>query len=47
MLANIDMPVMAIPDFIAGFMFGMTGDNNLEEIEACYQGGAVMETEIK
>jgi len=47
MLANIDMPVMAIPDFVAGFVFGMTGDNNLTEIEACYQGGEVMATEIE
>ena len=38
MLTNVDMPVKAIPDFLAGFMFGMTGDNNLTEIEACYQG---------
>ena len=30
---------MAVPDFVAGFMFAMTGDNNLSEIEACYQGG--------
>ena len=30
---------MAVPDFIAGFMYGMTGDNHLAEIEACYQGG--------
>ena len=27
---------MAVPDFIAGFMYGMTGDNHLAEIEACY-----------
>ena len=30
---------ISVPDFVAGFMFGMTGDNNLTEIEACYQGG--------
>jgi len=29
---------MAVPDFVAGFMFGMTGQNHLTEIEACYQG---------
>ena len=46
MLANIDMPVMAIPDFVAGFVYGLTGDNDLTEIEACYQGGEVMEQEI-
>jgi len=31
--------VMAVPDFVAGFIYGMTGDNHLTEIEACYQGG--------
>ena len=30
---------MAVPDWIAGFMFGLTGDNNLTEIEKCYKGG--------
>ncbi len=35
-VANFD--AMSIPDFIAGFIYGMTGDNDLEEIEACYQG---------
>ena len=28
---------MALPDFIAGFVYGMTGDNDLVEIEACFQ----------
>lgn len=30
---------MSVPDFVAGFIYGMTGDNHLTEIEACYQGG--------
>jgi len=30
---------VSVPDFVAGFIFGMTGDNHLAEIEACYQGG--------
>ena len=25
-------------DFVAGFMFGMTDDNQLTEIEACFNG---------
>ena len=29
-------PAVAYPDFAAGFIFGMTGDNHLSEIEACY-----------
>merc|ERR1712038_310035 len=47
MLANVDITAMAIPDFVAGFVYGMTGDNNLTEIEACFQGGELMEQEIK
>jgi len=31
---------IAVPDFISGFIYGMTGDNHLTEIEACYQGGS-------
>ena len=31
--------MMAVPDFVAGFLLGMTGDNQLTKIEACYQGG--------
>lgn len=26
----------SIPDFVAGFLYGWTGHNNLTEIEACY-----------
>ena len=36
---DIEMDLKAIPDFIAGFMFELTGDNHMTEIEACYQGG--------
>jgi hypothetical protein len=27
---------LALPDFVAGFIYGMTGDNDLVEIEACF-----------
>jgi hypothetical protein len=37
---------MAIPDLVAGLVYGLTGDNQLTEIEACYQGGEIMEQEI-
>ena len=47
MLSNVDISAMAIPDFVAGFVFGMTGDNKLTEIEACYQGGELMAQEIE
>ena len=30
---------MSVPDFVAGFVYGMTGDNHLSELEACYTGG--------
>jgi len=36
MLANTNGSVTAGADFVAGFMYGMTGDNHLTEIEACY-----------
>jgi hypothetical protein len=36
---QVGIPVMAIPDFIAGMIYGFTGDNQLEEIEACFHGG--------
>ena len=39
--------IMAAADFVAGFMYGMTADNNLTEIEACYQGGELMAQEIE
>lgn len=43
--AEID--AMAIPDFIAGFIFGLTGDNHLEEIETCYQGSTAIVDDVK
>ena len=35
----VTLDAIAIPDFIAGFMFGYTGENHLVEIEQCYSGG--------
>ena len=43
--ATASADAMAVPDFIAGFMYGMTGDNHLSEIEACYQGGEQIVTD--
>ena len=31
--------VEPVVDFVAGFIYGVTGENHLTEIEACYQGG--------
>ena len=33
---NLGFTVLEIPDFIAGFLYGWTGDNNLTELEACW-----------
>ena len=35
----VELDAMAVPDFVAGFIFGLTGDNHLAEIEQCYSGG--------
>jgi len=38
---------IAIPDFVAGLIFGLTGDNHLDEIEDCLQDGEKIETQAK
>jgi len=35
---NLDMPLQAMPELAAGFLYGMVGDNHLTEMEACYSG---------
>lgn len=32
------LDLMAVPDYSAGLIYGLTGANHLEEIEACYHG---------
>lgn len=32
----VGFDVMSVPDFIAGMIYGFTGDNQLPEIESCY-----------
>jgi hypothetical protein len=39
------LDLMAVPDFVAGFVYGMTGNNHLTEVEACYQGGEKIVTD--
>ena len=41
------LEAMAVPDFVAGFVYGMTGDNHLSEIEACYQGGTDVVSDVQ
>ena len=43
----VELDPLSVPDFIAGFMFGLTGDNHLEEIEKCYSGGAGLATDAQ
>ena len=43
----VELDPLAVPDFIAGFMFGLTGDNHLAEIEKCYSGGDVLVTDAQ
>ena len=38
MLANVEINDMTAQDFIAGYIFGMTGHNDLDEIKNCYPG---------
>jgi len=44
---ELSLPLTAVPDFVAGFVYGMVGDNKLTEIEACFQGVEIMEPEIE
>ena len=42
-----NLGVMGAVDFLAGFVYGMTGYNHLTEIQACYRGGELMAQEIE
>lgn len=33
---------MAVPDFVAGMIYGFTGDNELPEIETCLDGSVAL-----
>ena len=43
----VDVDAMAVPDFIAGVIFGLTGDNHLDEIRTCYKGGDTIVNDAK
>ena len=43
--AMLSLDVLAVPDFVAGLIYGFTGDNDLEEIEACYNGGVQVQVD--
>jgi len=38
---------MAVPDLVAGLIYGFTGDNELPEIEACYTGGVQVQADAE
>ena len=38
--------LMAVPDFVAGLLYGMTTENHLTEIEACWTAGTPVEEDL-
>lgn len=38
---------LAVPDFVAGLIYGFTGDNQLPEIEACFHGSQQLVTDAE
>jgi len=44
--AEYGVDIKMIDHFLAGFIYGMTTQNHLTELEACYAGGETMEQEI-
>lgn len=43
----VGLDVLAVPDFVAGLIYGFTGDNDLPEIEACYTGGVQVQVDAE
>jgi hypothetical protein len=39
---NDSFDAMAIPDFVAGLVYGFTGDNQLAELERCFNGSVAL-----
>ena len=42
-----NVEILSVPEFVAGFLYGITGDLNLTEVEACYQGAQTLEPFIQ
>jgi len=40
-------PIHAMPHFIGGLFYGLTAENKLEEITACYTGGSAQYQEVE
>lgn len=43
----VTIDVKAVPDWVAGFIYGLTGDDNLTEIEQCFTGGQGLVTDAE
>jgi len=35
---NLGLELLMLPELMAGFVYGMVGDNHLEEMQTCYAG---------
>ena len=46
-ITTLPVAAVAVPKFLAGFFYGMTKENHLQEIEACYEGAEIMYPEIQ
>ena len=44
---QVGLSAMAIPDFVAGLVFGFTGDNELPELEECFHGSVDLVTDAE
>jgi len=47
MITPAPLPIMAVPDFVAGLVYGLTTEDHLTEIEQCFKGGEFMAKEIE
>ena len=47
MSMTLALPLISVPEILAGFIYGMTTVNHLEEIEHCYQTGGMIEQEVE
>lgn len=45
--ASIAKDILAVPEFVAGLLFGITSDSNLPEIQTCYEGGELVITKVQ
>jgi len=43
---NINISAKEVNHILAGFIYGMTSQNHLTELEACYNGGSGMDKEL-